>query len=198
MTDSARARLLANPRLGSAALERLRESRVAVVGLGTLGGPIALHLSLLGVGLRLIDPGSVDESNLAAQLVPAKSVGRYKAEVRADQARELGASGPIEVRCSRVEALGAGELADLDLVVTAVDALRPRVQLDGRCQQLQIPMLDLAVDGTGQRLFARIGTYDHRAPDAACFSCRFDSRAREAIRREGLPSGCPSWRNAPA
>jgi molybdopterin/thiamine biosynthesis adenylyltransferase len=197
MTELARERLLANPRLGSAALERLRAARVAVIGVGTLGGPLSMHLALLGVNLLLVDPDRVHPASLATQLFPAKSLGRPKVVVRAETARALGAEGALEVRCRRIERIGLGELAGLDLAVAALDALRPRAYLDGVCQRLGIPLLDVGVDGGGQRLLGRVGVYDPRVDGAACFSCRHDPKAREAIRSEDRPAGCPSWRLTP-
>jgi hypothetical protein len=197
MLERARSRLLENPGLGSTALERLRAARVAVVGLGTLGGPLALHLGLLGTNLLLVDPGTVEAPNLAAQLFSVSALGRPKVEARAAQARALGADGAFAVRPQRIEALGAGEFAGFDLVVSALDALRPRVHLGELCQRLSVPMLDLAVDGSGERLHARLASFDSRAPDPACVACRYDARALEAIRREDQPATCPSWRAAP-
>jgi len=197
MLEATQARLLEIPGIGSAALERLRASRVAIVGVGTLGGPLALHLALLGAPLLLVDPGAVEPANLAAQLFSVRALGLRKVEARAAQIRALGGEGALQLRAVRLEALGAAELAGFDLAVSALDALRPRLQLDALCQRLGIPMLDLAVDGSGQRLHGKIASFDPRAPDAACYACRFDARALEAIRREDLPAGCPSWRLAP-
>lgn len=55
--------------LGDAAFQKLQNSRVAVFGLGGVGGYIAEALARSGVGaLELVDPDTVDETNINRQL----------------------------------------------------------------------------------------------------------------------------------
>lgn len=66
--------------LGDAAFQKLQNSRVAVFGLGGVGGYIAEALARSGVGaLELVDPDTVDETNINRQLFALTStVGEKK------------------------------------------------------------------------------------------------------------------------
>ena len=67
---------------------QLRQKRVAVVGCGSLGGPVALLLAQAGVGnLLLIDPDSMKWENLSRHTLGAESVGQNKAEALAKRIR---------------------------------------------------------------------------------------------------------------
>ena len=81
--EFARTKLL----LGKEAMERLRASRVAVFGIGGVGGYVAEALARSGVGaLDLIDKDRVSETNLNRQIIALHStLGRYKTEVMREE-----------------------------------------------------------------------------------------------------------------
>jgi molybdopterin/thiamine biosynthesis adenylyltransferase len=189
-------RLVANPRIGAAGIQRLRGSRVAVVGCGNLGWPLAREMAQLGVALVLVDPGLIEEANVGTQLVPVDAIGRPKAQVRVEQARATGAEGGLVAHVARVEELGLGVLSDCDLLVGATDSLSSRLAVDATGQRLAIPLLNVALDGSGRTLFGRVALLDPAA-GGACLACAYDARALDEASREGHPSGCPSWRRAP-
>ena len=68
--------------LGSSALERLAASRVAVFGIGGVGGYVCEALARTGVGhLDLIDSDTVAVSNINRQIIATtKTVGQYKTD----------------------------------------------------------------------------------------------------------------------
>ncbi|MEE8556335.1 MAG: ThiF family adenylyltransferase [Myxococcota bacterium] len=191
----AQSRLLLNPSLGPERLARLQRARVAIVGAGTLGGHVVPHLSMLGIGLTVVDPGAVEAVNLGAQMLPVASVGALKAEVRADQARAFNRDCQVRVEPSRVEELGVASLADCDLVVGGLDSRLSRLYVNRvLAQQLGKPWIDAALDGSGEFLLGSVSVFDPTKPEAACYGCRFDESALERIRLEEGTSGCPSWR----
>jgi bacteriocin biosynthesis cyclodehydratase domain-containing protein len=104
---------------------RLREARVAVLGLGGLGGRVALELACCGIGeLWLIDGDRVEESNLNRQIQYTEAdIGRPKAEAMEDRLRAFNSKIEVRATARRVEA--QAELAELiagaDLVVDAAD-----------------------------------------------------------------------------
>ena len=77
--------------LGSEAMEKLRRARVIVFGVGGVGSYVAEALVRSGIGnITFVDGDTVSESNINRQLVATLStVGRLKAEVAAEHARDI-------------------------------------------------------------------------------------------------------------
>lgn len=77
--------------IGEDALEKLRNSRVAVFGIGGVGGYTVEALARCGVGsLDLIDKDVVSESNINRQIIALHStIGRPKAEVMRERIRDI-------------------------------------------------------------------------------------------------------------
>lgn len=105
--------------------ERLREACVAVLGVGGLGGRVALELACCGVGrLRLIDGDRVESSNLDRQIQFSEAdLGRRKVEAAAERLRGFNSRIAIEATHDRIES--KSELADFiagaDIVIDAAD-----------------------------------------------------------------------------
>lgn len=104
---------------------RLREARVAVLGVGGLGGRVAWELACCGVGtLRLIDGDRVEESNLNRQIQYAEAdIGRLKVEATAERLRAFNSRIEVETVAERVESQEqlTGFISGADLVVDAAD-----------------------------------------------------------------------------
>jgi molybdopterin/thiamine biosynthesis adenylyltransferase len=188
------ARIGGSPGLSGAALAALRGATVAVIGLGALGGPLSMHLALLGIALVLVDPDVVALANLGNQLWPAASVGERKSTARARQLATLNPECPIAAITSRIEDLGLAALAGVDLLLTGLDGRAARLRVAELSLRLGIPWVDAAVDGSGRALRGTVTVFDPRTPDSACYACRLDAVDLGAISREGRGPGCPSWR----
>jgi molybdopterin/thiamine biosynthesis adenylyltransferase/rhodanese-related sulfurtransferase len=85
------ARHLIVPGIGEEGQRKLKGSSVLLIGTGGLGSPAALYLAAAGVGrLGLIDPDTVDRSNLQRQIIHGESsVGRPKLESAASRLLDL-------------------------------------------------------------------------------------------------------------
>jgi adenylyltransferase/sulfurtransferase len=79
------------PDVGLEGQERLKTSKVLVIGAGGLGSPALLYLAAAGVGtLGIIDFDVVDESNLQRQIIHGHSdIGRFKSRSAKDSVNEL-------------------------------------------------------------------------------------------------------------
>ncbi|MEX1111753.1 MAG: molybdopterin-synthase adenylyltransferase MoeB [Chthoniobacterales bacterium] len=136
------ARQLTVPGFGAAGQERLRASRVLLIGAGGLGSPAALYLAAAGVGtLGIVDADEVELSNLHRQLLHGTDdVGRPKVE---SARRRLGAVNPhvrIEPVAGRFTAANALELArGWDAVVDGSDNFATRYASNDACVALGIP-----------------------------------------------------------
>jgi bacteriocin biosynthesis cyclodehydratase domain-containing protein len=105
--------------------ERLEEARVAVLGVGGLGGWVALNLACIGVGeMLLLDFDRVELSNLNRQVLYGEAdVGRFKAEAAAERLAEFNSSIKLEARVQKLdsEAAVAETIDGYDFVIDACD-----------------------------------------------------------------------------
>lgn len=116
-------------------LPSLQAAKVAVVGCGSLGGPLALGLAQAGVGsLDLIDPELLKAANVGRHPLGASEVGRSKAEALAARIRT---SYPHIRRCQGVRlsweeevAHDSGRLLTADLVVSTIGEWGPEAALN--------------------------------------------------------------------
>ena len=104
---------------------RLRRLRVAVLGCGSVGGPLTRLLAQAGVGnLLLVDCGRMDWPNVGRHELGAASVGRYKAQDLAGEIEQAYPHlGDVSWRRGRVGLEAAGlmeELGTCDLIVSTM------------------------------------------------------------------------------
>ncbi len=179
--------------LGKEPASQVRAGKVAVVGVGAVGGQILPHLAMLGVGkILLLDHGFVEPENLGNQGFDASHIGMLKVSARKAQIERINPACHVETFPKRLEEVGWGLFFGYDLVMCALDNLGGRILLNEICMRVQVPWVDGAVDGSGQRMFGRVGSYSSH-PDAPCYICSFDRRQlAEAMAAER--QGCPSWR----
>ncbi len=143
--------------------ERLAQARVAIVGAGGLGCPVALYLATSGVGhLTLIDSDRVSVTNLHRQvLFGPDDVGRPKVEAAADALGRLAPGVTIDALDGRLVdggtaasglggagALDATEaLKGFDLVLDCTDTWTSRHAVADACAALEVPLVWGAVQG---------------------------------------------------
>jgi molybdopterin-synthase adenylyltransferase len=105
--------------------ELLAKARIAVLGVGGLGGWSALNLACVGIGeMLLVDFDRVEVSNLNRQVLYAEAdVGRFKAEAAAERLTAFNSAMHVEARVQRLdsEAAIAEAIDGYDLVIDACD-----------------------------------------------------------------------------
>ncbi|MDD3243098.1 MAG: tRNA threonylcarbamoyladenosine dehydratase [Eubacteriales bacterium] len=139
---------------GRDALEALARKRVAVFGLGGVGGIAAQALARSGVGhLLLVDGDTVDVTNLNRQAVARASVlGQPKAAVMARDIADMAPGAEVEaVECffHRGDAWQP-RWDTLDYVLDAIDDVNAKVELICRCREHGVPVISSM--GAGNRL----------------------------------------------
>lgn len=125
--------------------QALNEATVLVVGAGALGNEAIKNLALLGVGhLQIIDFDRIELSNLSRTvLFRPHDVGRSKAEIAAQRAREL--NPEIEVQCFNGDVfydVGLGFYRHANLVIGCLDNIAARSQVGRCCALAGTPYLD--------------------------------------------------------
>ncbi|MBO6167879.1 MAG: tRNA threonylcarbamoyladenosine dehydratase [Kiritimatiellae bacterium] len=119
--------------LGETALGRLKRSRVAVFGLGGVGGWCAEALVRTGVGhLMLVDSDCVEATNVNRQVMATSlTVGEAKASLLAKRLAEINPAISLDVRNERYtpENTAAFGLESYDVAIDAIDSLESKVHL---------------------------------------------------------------------
>jgi len=131
--------------------EKLKNSKITVIGCGGIGGAAIEMLARMGVGnLQIVDKDSFDVSNINRQLMSSfYSVGKSKTEVTQNTIQSINPfinveSFEGELNESNVEKIVAGS----DLVIDALDNLVSRIILSRCARELEIPFLHGAIHGT--------------------------------------------------
>ena len=130
---------------GAEGMERLRSSRVAVFGLGGVGGYTAEALARSGIGaLDLIDDDRVCLTNINRQIYATrKTVGQYKVRVAEERIREI--DPDIRVRTYQTfygsETRGDFDFSGYDYVVDAIDTVTGKLMLVEQAQEAGTPII---------------------------------------------------------
>ncbi|MCI9887026.1 ThiF family adenylyltransferase [Micrococcales bacterium 31B] len=170
------ARHLRLPEIDEAGQRRLLAARVALVGAGGLGSPLALYLAAAGVGtLGVIDDDVVEESNLQRQIAHAHtSEGCLKVDSVAESVHRISPDTVVECHPVRLERANAVEiLSRYDLVIDGSDNFATRYLVDEAAARLRIPLVwgaVLAFDGQVSVFWERDiepGAPESRGPDAS-------------------------------
>lgn len=142
------------PVLGSEALERLENSRVALLGLGGVGGAAAEALCRAGVGhLLLVDNDTVSASNRNRQLIATTAtLGLAKTAAAKERLALINPSCQVTTLQRFYLPEESSFLYDWqpDCVLDAIDTVTAKLHLAERCRELNIPLISSM--GTGNRL----------------------------------------------
>jgi molybdopterin/thiamine biosynthesis adenylyltransferase len=122
--------------------KRLKEGKIAVIGVGGLGSPIALQLTSMGVGsLRIVDRDVVELSNLHRQpLYSSGDIGYPKAEVAEAKMKARNPNVKIEALTAAVNSDSVrGIVNGMDVVVDGLDSIETRYVVNRACIEAGIP-----------------------------------------------------------
>ena len=117
--------------LGEDGIKKLQNASVTIVGVGGVGGEVAVLLARAGVGrLRLVDCDVVDETNINRQAVAyTNTVGKKKTDVLAEIIKKINPNCLVEAISKRLTKENVGELLENSFVVDAIDSVQDKVEL---------------------------------------------------------------------
>ena len=142
--------------VGADAMDKLKKSRVAVFGIGGVGGYVCEALVRSGVGaFELIDSDRVSLTNLNRQIIALRStIGQYKTEVM--KARMLDINPDVDVTIHNCfflpENADQFPFEQYDYVVDAVDTVAAKIELIMRAKAANVPVIRAM--GAGNKLEA--------------------------------------------
>ena len=142
--------------LGKEAMETLHHSRVAVFGIGGVGGYTVEALARSGVGaLDLIDDDKVCLTNLNRQIVAnRKTVGQYKVDVAEERIHDINPDAVVNTYKTfyMPDTADQFDFSQYDYVVDAIDTVKGKLELVMQAQATGTPIISCM--GAGNKLDA--------------------------------------------
>lgn len=152
LTQFSRTELL----LGKEAMQRLEGARVAVFGIGGVGGYVCEALARSGVGaLDLVDNDKVCLTNLNRQIIATrKTIDRYKTEVMKERILDINPKAKVEIHNCFFLPENADEFPfeEYDYIVDAVDTVTAKISLVMKAKECNVPIISSM--GAGNKLDA--------------------------------------------
>ncbi|MCH7746323.1 MAG: ThiF family adenylyltransferase, partial [Chloroflexi bacterium] len=159
------------PQVGSKGQRKLLESRVLIVGAGGLGSPIAIYLTLAGVGtIGIVDFDTVDVTNLQRQILHQNAdIGRPKVESAKETLLAYNPDVIVNIHEEPITSINAmGIMADYDVIVNGADNFPARYLVNDAAYLSNKPL----VDGSILLFDGQATVY---LPGKGCYRCLFPS-----------------------
>lgn len=142
--------------LGREAMEKLKNARVAVFGVGGVGGYVVEALVRSGIGaIDIFDNDTVAESNINRQIIATTdTVGRLKVDVAKERALSINPDIKVTVHPCFYMPDNADEydLSVYSYIVDAIDTVTAKIELIKRAKEANVPIISSM--GTGNKLEA--------------------------------------------
>ena len=140
--------------LGKEAMEKLSQCRVAVFGVGGVGGYVCEALARSGVGaFDLIDNDKVCLSNINRQIIATRrTVGEYKTDVMKERILEINPEADVRIHNCFFLPENADEFSfeEYDYIVDAVDTVTAKIELVMKADENNVPIISSM--GAGNKL----------------------------------------------
>jgi len=182
--------------LGEAAMERLAAARVAVFGVGGVGGYVCEALARSGIGrIDLVDDDVVSLSNLNRQIIATEAtLGQPKTDVMRARILQINPAAEVVVhRCFFLpENADSFPFAEYDYIADAVDTVTAKLALIGCAKTAGVPVISAM--GAGNKLDAgrlRVGDI---AETRVCPLARI---MRKELKKRGIAGVKVVWSDEP-
>ncbi len=140
--------------LGREKIERLQQAKVAVFGLGGVGGYVVEALARSGIGrLDLTDDDKICESNLNRQIIATTlTVGQYKVDVARERVLSINPDAIVHTYRTFYlpDTAGQFDFSQYDYVVDAIDTVTGKLTLVEQAMACGVPIISSM--GTGNKM----------------------------------------------
>ena len=140
--------------IGKEGQEKLKNSKVAIFGIGGVGSYSVEALARAGIGhLVLVDYDSYDITNINRQLGAYHStIGKYKVEVMKERIQDINPDIMVEIyRPEEIEGEDSSIIDDtFSYVVDAIDTMKNKLKLIEKCNKENVKII--SATGTGNKL----------------------------------------------
>lgn len=140
--------------IGSEALGKLNNAKVAVFGIGGVGGYVAEALARSGIGhFLLVDSDEVDITNINRQIIALDStIGKSKVSVMKERIIDINPSADVEIReCFYLpENSNEFDFSKYDYIVDAVDTVTAKINIITKAKECNVDVISAM--GAGNKL----------------------------------------------
>lgn len=140
--------------LGKSAVDKLAGSRVAIFGIGGVGGYAAEALARIGIGtLDLIDSDKVTLSNLNRQIIAThKTIGRYKTDAAAERIADINPGAKVNTYnvFYTKDTADSFDFSKYDYIIDAIDTVSSKLLLAANAKTAGVPLISSM--GAGNKL----------------------------------------------
>ena len=140
--------------IGNEGMEKLKNTRVAVFGLGGVGSFVCEGLARSGLGnFILVDFDKIDETNINRQLIATvNTIGRYKVDLMKERILEINPDANVEVYREFYMADSKTDIIteDLSYAIDCMDTIMAKIAVICKCDELDVPVISSM--GTGNKL----------------------------------------------
>ena len=140
--------------IGKEGIDKLKNSKVAVFGIGGVGSFVVEGLVRAGVeNFVLIDDDKVCLTNLNRQIIATrKTIGKYKVDVMKERILEINPNANVETHQEFYMSNSESNIInnELSYVVDCVDTVTAKIEIITQCKKLNVPLISAM--GTGNKL----------------------------------------------
>ena len=140
--------------IGNDGMEKLKDAKVAIFGLGGVGSFVCEGLARSGVGnFILVDYDKIDESNINRQLIAnVNTIGKHKVDVMKERILEINPDANVETYKEFYMADCEIDIIteDLSYAVDCVDTIMAKIAIICKCDEINVPVISSM--GTGNKL----------------------------------------------
>lgn len=140
--------------IGENALKKLANSKVAVFGIGGVGGSCVEALVRAGIGeIDLIDNDIVNETNINRQIVALNStLDKFKVDVMESRSKDINPDIKVNVFKTFFDesTINGFDFKKYDYVIDAIDSVKSKLLLIETCKKFDVPIISSM--GTGNKL----------------------------------------------
>lgn len=140
--------------VGNDGMDKLKNSKVAVFGIGGVGSFVCEGLARSGIcNFILVDYDKIDESNINRQLIATvNTIGKYKVDLMKERILEINPDANVEVHREFYMADSQIDIIteDLSYAVDCVDTIMAKIAIICKCDALDVPVISSM--GTGNKL----------------------------------------------
>lgn len=168
------------PQIDIEGQQKMCAAKVLIIGLGGLGSPVAMYLTVSGIGeLVLVDDDTVDESNLQRQIVHTEATLKTsKVESAITQLSKLNSFCMLTGINKRLQEEELQNVVkNVDVIVDCSDNFATRNLLNKVCLQLKKPL----VSGAAVRLEGQLTVFDFRNDNSPCYNCLYETTGTDDL-----------------